>query len=267
MRRPTPGNPKRRGAQSTRGKAAGARRPRVAGRTAPEQEPRTGDVPAVPSPTPRPVPAPAGDEREPGGESESPDLGEATGEATAETSGAGGEGERPRRVDFWRRLLRACLVVIIVLGFGFGAGAGVEAYLLRATGPAGNAALVDAGRTQRLTSQVSDAISQAFSYNYADTKSTRQRARSVLTSDAMRQYDALFGKVSTQASESKLILQTTVRAIGVKRVDGDTAHLLVVVDQQKLQGTGGKHSSSTSGMDVSATRSQGDWKVAHIHFR
>lgn len=216
----------------------------------------------MPSPAPRTVPGPRDDELNPDGESE-PE----TGEVVAETSGPGVEGELPGRVVFWQRLLRASLVVVIVLGFGFGIGAGVEAYLLRATGPADNAALVDAGRTQRLTSQVSDAISQAFSYNYADTASTRQRAREVLTSDAIRQYDALFGKVSKRAGADKLIMQTTVRAIGVKRVEGDTAHLLVVVDQQKLQGTGGKHSSSTSGVDVTATRSHGDWKVSHIHFR
>jgi Mce-associated membrane protein len=57
----------------------------------------------------------------------------------------------------------------------------------------------------------------------------------VLVGDAVVQYEGSFAAARSQAQEQKLVRTTTIRSTGVRELRGDTARLLVFLDQQTLR--------------------------------
>ena len=153
------------------------------------------------------------------------------------------------------------LVLLVALAVGCTAWFGIEAASLS---PGDNQALVDLSATSDVSSSVSDAVKAVFSYDYANLARTERAAAEVLTGDAVGQYRAQFASARTRATSEKLTRTTTVRAVGVRSLRGDSADLLLFLDQQTVAQGGGAPTSSVAQLAVTAKRIDGRWKLATL---
>jgi Mce-associated membrane protein len=127
-----------------------------------------------------------------------------------------------------------------------------------------NTALLDVGATTEVTGQVKDAVEKIFSYSYDNVETTRAIAAEVLADDAVRDYEALLGQVSQRAPEQKLVLSTRVVDSGVRSLHGDTAQLLLFLDQVATRVDTNKSTSSAAVLSITAQRRDGVWKITDL---
>jgi Mce-associated membrane protein len=153
------------------------------------------------------------------------------------------------------------LAAVVVLAVGCAVWFGIETASLS---PSDNAALVDTAATSSVTAEVGDAVKAVFSYDYANLARTERAASEYLVGDAVRQYQAQFASARTRAAAEKLVRTTTVRAIGVRSLQGDEASVLLFLDQQTVAQGGGAPSSSVAQLSVTAKRVDGHWKLAAL---
>ncbi|GAA2829677.1 hypothetical protein [Crossiella cryophila] len=157
--------------------------------------------------------------------------------------------------------LVAVLGVVLVLAAGFAVWAGVATQALR---PGTNVALVDNAATDLVLRQVTDAVRDTFSYDHSDTGRTEQAAARVLDGRAIEQYRELFAEVRKVAPAQKLVLTTTIRAAGVREIQGDTATVLVFVDQQMLRTGDNVQNSGAAQLEVTARRDGPNWRIIEL---
>lgn len=134
----------------------------------------------------------------------------------------------------------------------------------RAATVVGNTALVDNASTAQVQGQVSNAINNTFSYDYNDVGKTERAARNLLTGAAVCQYTALFRVIQQRAPNWKLVLTTHVAASGVQVLSGDTARVLLVVDQSDRRGSTTRPVQSQGALAVNAVRKGDGWKISGI---
>lgn len=171
--------------------------------------------------------------------------------------------QRPARFPSRENIIRALVAAAVVCAC-LAIGLGGAAHTLRSNPVARNEALVDTASTGAASKQVGDAVRTAFSYDHADPAATRTGAQDVLTGNAVQQYNELFEQVERVAPEQRLTFSTTVRAIGVQRLTGDRARLLVFVDQQGIRADTADRRSGSAQLGVSARHIDGQWKVSEI---
>jgi Mce-associated membrane protein len=159
-----------------------------------------------------------------------------------------------------RATVLALLVAVVALGSGAAVWEWAQVRSLRD----GNAAVADPAATTTVTGQVSEAIKEIFSYDYDNLDRTQRAASSLLVDGAVSQYQTGFAAARQQAVAQKLIRTTTISSIGVRELHGDTARLLIFVDQQTLNTTDNQQSSSAAALDVTAREINGSWKLADI---
>lgn len=157
------------------------------------------------------------------------------------------------------------LIAAAVLCCCLAAGGAVLANRIRSDA-AGNAALADPAATRQVADTVRHDLAEVFSYTYANLDTAASTADRVLVGDARARYRKLLPSLRAQAAGDHLVQQTTVRAVAVERLHGDSARLLVFLDQQRLH-AGSDDRSSTTGMEVSARRVDGHWKIAAFSFQ
>ncbi|MER7108239.1 hypothetical protein [Streptomyces sp. NPDC000229] len=165
-----------------------------------------------------------------------------------------------------RRGLPAALGVLTVLLGGFATWATGEAAALRDTPAAGNAALTDIARTSEVKGQVTKAVNELFSYDYAAGAAADTAARTRLTGKAVEQHRAMLAPVRAQAAKQKLVLTTTVTHSGVELIDGDRARVLIYADQSNTR-TAARKAETTYGaamFAVEAVRKDTTWRIAAI---
>ncbi|NKQ52988.1 SnoaL-like domain-containing protein [Amycolatopsis sp. K13G38] len=158
-----------------------------------------------------------------------------------------------------RANLLSVLTAVLVLAAGFAVYAG-----LQANAKPDNAAIADPAATAEVADQVSAGVKAIFSYDYANLDRTERAAAGVLVDDAVGQYQAAFTAAKQQASDQKLVRTTNVGSTGVQDVRGDTARLLVFVDQQTLNTTTNAQSSAPACLLVKARKIDGQWKIASL---
>ena len=142
--------------------------------------------------------------------------------------------------------------------------AGIQAHNLRGQQASHNAALTDAAATSQVRRQVSSAINTIFSYNYADTATTRAAAQRLLTGPAVKEYDSLFRLVQKDAPAQHLVLTTKVTNAGVELLVGDRARVLIFADQRDTRRTTSETSYAGAMFAVNAVRQGGRWKIENI---
>jgi Mce-associated membrane protein len=142
--------------------------------------------------------------------------------------------------------------------------AGIQAHNLRGQQSSRNTALTDAAATSQVQRQVDSAINTVFSYNYADTGTTRAAAQRLLTGAAVREYDSLFKLVETDAPAQHLVLTTKVSSSGVELLEGDRARVLIFADQRDTRMTTHQTSYAGAMFAVNAVRQGGRWKIENI---
>ncbi|MBP2473040.1 Mce-associated membrane protein [Crossiella equi] len=190
-----------------------------------------------------------------------PEPPEEPGEPAAEPTGRHLDPEPVAPEPASRFPLRAALLTILLLALA----ATTWATIATATrGAPANQALVDTAATDTVTRQVGDALRDVFTYDHTNTARTEDLATRVLTGRAVEQYRQLFAEVRATAPQQKLVLSTTVRAVGVKELTGDRATLLVLLDQQVLRGSDSSQRSGAAQVEVDARLSEGAWRIAEL---
>ncbi|MBM7770365.1 Mce-associated membrane protein [Actinokineospora baliensis] len=124
-----------------------------------------------------------------------------------------------------------------------------------------NEALVNAALTSEVTGRLTVAVERTLSYSYTDLDANAQAVKETLAGTATCEYDKLFGQVRKLAPEQKLVLTTKVRKIGVTRLAGDRADLLVFVDQSTTRADQGQTTASGAVFGVRAEKLDGAWKI------
>ncbi|WP_318206545.1 hypothetical protein [Streptomyces sp. SJL17-1] len=134
---------------------------------------------------------------------------------------------RPFPVTWQRAALAAAVVVLLLAGSGFFYGA----HQLRTTPSARNHALTDPAATTRVGGDVGEGLARIFSYTPASDDGVERSAGTVLAGRAARQYTELFAQVRAKLVEQRITLSTQTVRTGVIELDGDSARLLVFLDQ------------------------------------
>lgn len=180
-----------------------------------------------------------------------------------ETSGASrtGTARLPLQLPSRRATVLSALTAVLVLAAGFTIVAAVRVSAL----PGDNAAVTDQAATTEVATQVSDGVKAIFSYDYANLPRTERAAASVLVDAAVAQYQSGYPQAKQQAADQKLVRTTSVSSIGVQDLRGDTAHLLLFLDQQTLVTTSNQQSSASAALAVTARRMDGSWKIASLN--
>ncbi|WP_395570389.1 hypothetical protein [Streptomyces sp. BK79] len=162
-----------------------------------------------------------------------------------------------------RRLVPAVGAALLVLaGCGFFYGA----HQLRSTPSAENHALTDAEATTRVAGDVGNALARVFSYTPDGLEATERAARSVLAGRAERQYTELMGRIRADLAEQRVTLSTQAVRTGVVELDGDSARLLVFLDQISHRGKAGTTSAAAQ-LTVTARWEEDQWRIVDIRTR
>lgn len=152
------------------------------------------------------------------------------------------------------------LTAIIVLAAGFAVWEWLAARALHT----GNVAVADTAATTEVTGQVGAAVKRIFSYDYGNLDRTERAASSALVDAAVSQYQAGFAAAKDQVTSRKLVRTTTIGSIGVRELRGDSARLLLFLDQQTVDTTTNQQTSSTAALEVNARKIDGAWKIANL---
>lgn len=127
-----------------------------------------------------------------------------------------------------------------------------------------NDALVDSRATSRVIAQVSTGLNQVLSYDYRKPQVARAAADRWLTGDAPAQYRELFGQLQKLAPGQKLTLVAKVSTAGVTFLRGDTARLLVFLDQQSTRASDGQSSVAAAQVQITAVYGDGRWRIREL---
>ncbi|MEU5257926.1 hypothetical protein [Amycolatopsis sp. NPDC021455] len=194
------------------------------------------------------------------GEAESGEPTSDPGETEAEAAEPG----HPRPA--WRRL-PVLLLAAAVLLTGAGVWFTLEARSAASNPAAANLALTDVGATADVTSAVTIAMNQIFSYSYDRTDVTEKAAAAVLRGPAKDSYDKLFAEVRQKAPEQKLVLTSRVSAIAVQELRNGHARLLVFLDQSAVRADNNATDSAAAQLSVTAEHADGHWVVTALEPR
>ncbi|MFJ6575553.1 hypothetical protein ACIQMY_06245 [Streptomyces sp. NPDC091368] len=185
-------------------------------------------------------------------------------EATAEAEAPQATGAAPRRsAALWSRIALAAGLVALVLG---GSWFFHEAHQLRTTPSARNHALTDTAATDRVSGDVADGLARVFSYTPADTDAAERSSRTVLAGRAARQYAELLAQVRANLVDQRITLSTQTVRTGVIELDGNSARLLVFLDQTSRRD---KAAATSAAAQLTVTAEyQGDrWRIVDIKAR
>ncbi|MER6098986.1 hypothetical protein ABT154_24670 [Streptomyces sp. NPDC001728] len=163
----------------------------------------------------------------------------------------------------WRRAALATGVVALLIG---GSAFFYGAHQLRSTPSARNQALTDAAATARVGGDVGEGLARIFSYTPARTDAAERSASNVLAGRAARQYEELFARIRASLVEQKLTLSTQAVRTGVIELDGNTARLLVFLDQTSRRDKAAATSAAAQ-LTVTAEFRGDRWLIVDIKAR
>ena len=132
------------------------------------------------------------------------------------------------------------------------------------SGAAQNHAISDAKATGQVQSVVGQGLERVLSYDYQQPDATKQAAKVVLSGNASKEYDELFGKLQDKAPDQKLVLTARVIAAGVVELTDDKAKLLVFVDQSSRRAKDKDASVSAAQLSVTAQKNKGTWTITGL---
>ncbi|MFE6893737.1 hypothetical protein [Streptomyces sp. NPDC057694] len=174
------------------------------------------------------------------------------------------EEEQPAPSRARLQIIVAAVVAVLLLATGT-----VLFYLahdLRTDPATKNQALTDADATNRVNGDISSALAKIFSYTPDGTAATQRTASQVLTGKAAKQYAELFTQVQKNAPAQKVTLTTDAVRVGTVSLRGDTAHLLVFLDQSTHRGDK-KAVTSAAQLSVTAQLTDDVWQIVDIKAR
>ncbi|MEU2655648.1 hypothetical protein ABZ615_10000 [Streptomyces sp. NPDC007325] len=163
--------------------------------------------------------------------------------------------------------LRKAVVPVAVTGLLLAGGAFFHsAHQLRSTPSARNQALTDTAATNRVGGDVSEGLARIFSYTPTSADAAERSAATVLAGRAARQYADLFAQVRKSLVQQRVTLATQAVRTGVIELHGDTARLLVFLDQVSRRDKGAATSAAAQ-LTVTARFQDDRWQITDIKAR
>jgi Mce-associated membrane protein len=161
--------------------------------------------------------------------------------------------------------LRSGLVIAATVALvSVGAVGWLRAVDLHRDSPARNAAVVDVDRNAQLVSAVSKGLTEVLSYDYRNPEPTAAAAQRLLSGAARDEHATLFAELRKKAPGQNLVLTAQVQATGVTQLSGDSATLLVFLDQSSQRAGDKEATVSAAQLVVSAALVSGEWKISGI---
>ncbi|MGW6538201.1 hypothetical protein ACWGBV_08180 [Streptomyces sp. NPDC055051] len=163
--------------------------------------------------------------------------------------------------------LRKAVVPVTVTALLLAGGAFLhEAHQLRSTPSARNQALADAAASHRVGGDVSEGLARIFSYTPTSSDAAERSAETFLAGRAARQYSDLFAQVRKSLVQQRITLSTQAVRTGVIELHGDTARLLVFLDQVSRRDKG-PATSAAAQLTVTARFQDDRWQITDIKAR
>ncbi|MFE0773429.1 hypothetical protein [Streptomyces sp. NPDC058861] len=162
-----------------------------------------------------------------------------------------------------RRIALLATVLALLLG---GSAFFYGAHQLRSTPSARNHALTDTAATTRVGGDVGEGLARVFSYAPARPDAAERSAGTVLGGRAARQYADLFAQVRAGLVEQRITLTTQAVRTGVIELKGNTARLLVFLDQTSRRGEA-PATSAAAQLTVTAEFRDDRWLIVDIKAR
>jgi Mce-associated membrane protein len=159
-----------------------------------------------------------------------------------------------------RTVLVALTLALMAAGVVFLVRAGNESD----SGPAANHAVVDAAATNDVIGQVSTALNQVLSYSYTAPQTAQRAASKWLAGDAVGQYKELFTQLNERAPGQKLSFVAKVITAGVTTLKGNTASLLVFLDQESTRASDHESSVAAAQVQITAVRHGSTWHITEL---
>lgn len=125
-------------------------------------------------------------------------------------------------------------------------------------------AVLDDVATTEVIGDVSTALGRVFTYRPDDVAATEQAAARELSGSALTQYRRIFGQVKRQAPAQRVTLTTRVVRAGVVSLTGDTARLLVFLDQTATRAGKPAGTPAAAQLTVTAHRDRGHWSITDM---
>jgi Mce-associated membrane protein len=156
----------------------------------------------------------------------------------------------------------ALVVVALLLG---GLAFWFAQQLSDARAGSGNNALSDVNATKDVVGAAQQAVTSVLSYKFDDMQTSTTRAKEYLDGEAVGQYDASMKALEKEIQDQKLQVVVNPVSVGVVRMAGDDARVLVFADQ-----IGARADKQPSGgptqfaMDMH--RTGGKWKIVKLDF-
>lgn len=179
---------------------------------------------------------------------------------TTEPDATGRQPEPTRRAP---RVAIALLVLAALLA-GAGAWAAIDAHRLRSAESARNRALLDTAAAAEVNASITNSLNKIFSYSYDRTGLTEQAATNVLRGNALDAYHQLFAQVRQLAPQQRLVLTTRVVSSAVQYLDGDSAQVLVFLDQSATRVDNNSASTAAAQLSVTAKREGDVWVITDL---
>ncbi|MFE0149364.1 hypothetical protein ACFWY5_19605 [Nonomuraea sp. NPDC059007] len=182
----------------------------------------------------------------------------------AEPEAAGRRGrhavpEKRRRLRVGRPAVLAAVAVVLLV-----TGVAVRAAAPARDVAAGNRALLDQAGTTRVAGDVSNALARIFTYSPAEIEATELAARDSLDGRAAEEYTRLITQIRRDVVTQQATLTTRVVRAGVVTLTGDTARLLVFLDQTATRSGKPAGPAVAAQLTVSARLRDDRWRITEI---
>ncbi|TCO65321.1 hypothetical protein [Actinocrispum wychmicini] len=130
---------------------------------------------------------------------------------------------------------------------------------------ANNAALVDVNGTKDLVGAAQQAVAGVLSYKYDQMDQAKIQAQQYLSGEAVDQYNKSMQALASQIQSQKLQVAVNPVSVGVVRLAGDDARVLVFADQIGVRADNQPSGGPTQfAMDMH--RTNGKWKIVKLDF-
>lgn len=130
-------------------------------------------------------------------------------------------------------------------------------------GANGNVAFVDPAASEALLHEVGELATAVFTIRPGRVAATKKKAQEGLVGSAVETYDELYRPQLRLAAKEGLALVTTVRALGLTRLDGDEAEVLLFADQTAVA-KDGRSGTGAAQISLRVEESDGTWRIAGI---
>lgn len=125
-------------------------------------------------------------------------------------------------------------------------------------------ALYDASATTEVEGQVGTGLARVLTFDYRRPEATRAAADELMRGTARSQYDQLYAALADLAPKQRLSTTVEVRDTAVQSLVGDTAKVLVFLDQTSTRGSDGQRSVGAAQVQVTARMIDGAWRIVDL---